>query len=69
MENPGKRKTGTRASDAKRQKIRKRAGEIAVNQGRRAHEPSGTDVTHAERELLGLQTLPDPDDPSAGRPY
>jgi len=63
------RKAPARASDDKRQKIRKRAGELAMNHGRPAHEPSATDVTHAERELLGLQTLPNPDDPSAEKPY
>ena len=69
VENPRGRKGRARASDDKRRKIRKRAGEVAMNQGRPAHEPSRADVTHAERELLGLQTLPNPDDPSAGKPY
>ncbi|HKQ36557.1 MAG TPA: hypothetical protein VJ063_00685 [Verrucomicrobiae bacterium] len=61
-------KRPVRASRGKLQKIQKRAGELALNRGRRAEEPSHNDVTHAERELLGLQTLPNPDDPTAGKP-
>src|SRR5881409_2162705 len=69
VENPRRKKAPARASDDKRQEIRKRAGELAMNQGKPAHEPSSNDITHAERELLGLQTLPNPDDPSVQRPY
>lgn len=61
------KRTG-RATRSKLQKIRKRAGELAMNRGRSADEPSHHDVAHAERELLGLQTLPNPDDPSARKP-
>ena len=61
------KRTG-RASRGKWQRIRRRAGELAMNRGRRADESSRSDVMHAERELLGLQTLPNPDDPSAKKP-
>jgi hypothetical protein len=39
-------------------KIRERAGEIAMNQGRPAAEPSEEDWQRAEREFLCLQTSP-----------
>jgi|KBSSwiStaDraftv2_1062776.scaffolds.fasta_scaffold10281171_1 hypothetical protein len=68
MDNPRRRKVPARASADKAHKIRKRAGELAMNRGQPAHEPSYEDVRRAERELLGLQTLPNPDDPSAKKP-
>ena len=56
-------KRGVRAGEDKRRKIRQRACELAMNRGRRLNEVSEEDVRRAERELLGLQTLPDPDNP------
>jgi hypothetical protein len=37
-------------------KIRERARELAMNQGRSAHEPNEEDWIQAEREFLCLQT-------------
>jgi len=68
MGNARTSKPPARATQDKWQRIRKRAGELAMNQGKPADEPSSSDVTHAERELLGLQTLPNPDDPLATKP-
>jgi len=39
-------------------KIRERAGEIAMNQGRPANAPTEEDWKRAEREFLCLQTSP-----------
>jgi hypothetical protein len=58
-----RRKMGVRANAEKRRKIRDRAGELALNRGKAANEISNEDVRRAERELLGLQTLPNPDEP------
>ena len=54
---------GARASQEKWLKIRNRAGELAVNRGKGANEASTEDVRRAQRELLGLQTMANPDDP------
>jgi hypothetical protein len=54
---------GVRASQDKWLKIRNRAGELAVNRGKGANEASNEDVRRAQRELLGLQTMANPDDP------
>ena len=43
-----------------RRRIEQRAAELAMIHGR---EPTPEDWAHASRELLGLQTLQDPDDP------
>lgn len=43
-------------------KIRERAGEIAMNQGRPANAPTDEDWKRAEREFLCLQTSPAWDD-------
>ena len=39
-----------------------------MNQGKAAAEPSEHHVRRAERELLGLQTMLNPDDPLANKP-
>jgi len=39
-----------------------------MNRGKGADEPSENDVRRAERELLGLQTLPNPENPLAKKP-
>jgi hypothetical protein len=39
------------------EKINRRAGEIAMNKGKRAEETGERDIRRASRELLGLQTL------------
>ena len=46
---------------------RARAGEIAMNKGKRPEEKGKKDTRRAKREILGLQTLPDPDKPSVKR--
>jgi hypothetical protein len=43
--------------------IRQRAGELALNHGKRPEDADAEEYRRAKRELLGLQTLPDPDDP------
>ena len=58
-----RRKLGARATQEKWRKIRQRAGELALNRGKSTKEPSNDDIRRAERELLGLQTLPNPDEP------
>ena len=63
-----KTRKAPRASRDKWQKIHKRAGELAMNRGKAADEPSDHDVRRAERELLGLQTLPNPEDPLTRKP-
>jgi hypothetical protein len=68
MDSARRKKVSARASADKARKIRKRAGELAMNRGQPPHEPSREDVRRAQRELLGLQTLPNPDDPSAKKP-
>jgi len=39
-----------------------------MNRGKHAEGASEHDVRHAERELLGLQTLPNPEDPLSRKP-
>jgi hypothetical protein len=63
-----RKKGRARASREKWRKIQKRAGELAMNQGKAAAEPSEHHVRRAERELLGLQTMLNPDDPLATKP-
>lgn len=57
-------KKGERASPEKWKKISRRAGEIALNKGKRRKQKGKSDTRRAKRELLGLQTLPDPDNPA-----
>jgi len=49
-----------KATRAKWKKIRQRAGELAMNQGKPAHQAGGKELQRAKRELLELQTLPLP---------
>ena len=50
-----------RASPEKWKKIQRRAGELALNEGKSPGEAKERHLRRAKRELLGLQTLPDPD--------
>jgi hypothetical protein len=56
---------GERASPRKWKRIRKRAGELAVLERKQHGEVKKKHLRRAKRELLGLQTMPDPDDPVA----
>jgi len=60
-------KQGEKASSEKRKQINRRASELAMTQGKRRGEVEEHHVRRAKRELLGLQTLPDPDNPLARR--
>ena len=60
----GSSKKGERASPEKWKKVSLRAGEIAMNKGKRREEKGESDTRRAKRELLGLQTLPNPDNPA-----
>jgi hypothetical protein len=60
----GRSKKGERASSEKWKKVSLRAGEIAMNKGKRREEKGESDTRRAKRELLGLQTLPNPDHPA-----
>jgi len=55
--------TGERASPEKWEKVRRRAGELALNEGKPAGAAQEKHLRRAKRELLGLQTLTDPDNP------
>ncbi len=44
-----------KASPAQWKKIRKRAGELAMNRGKRPHEAGEEEMQRAKRELLELQ--------------
>jgi len=57
-----------RASPNKWNKVSSRAAEIAVNEGKHTTQIDETHERRAKRELLGLQTLPDPDMPLATKP-
>jgi hypothetical protein len=46
---------GERATPAKWKQIRERAGELAMNHGKRAHEAGKQETQRAKRELLNLQ--------------
>lgn len=46
---------GERATPAKWKQIRERAGELAMNQGKRAHEAGKRETQRAKRELLDLR--------------
>ena len=54
---------GEKATTRKWEMIKQRAGELALNHGKRAEDADATEYRRAKRELLGLQTLPEPDDP------
>ena len=60
-------KQGERASPEKWKKINRRAGELAMIEGKPLGGVKKRHVRRAKRELLGLQTLPDPDDPLVRR--
>ena len=44
-----------KASPAKWKKIRERAGELAMNHGKRANEPDEEEMQRAKRELLDMK--------------
>jgi hypothetical protein len=46
---------GGKASPAKWKKIHERAGELAMNHGKRADEPDKEEMQRAKRELLDLK--------------
>ena len=54
---------GERATPRKWEMIKQRAGELALNHGKHPEDADEREYTRAKRELLGLQTLPEPDDP------
>ena len=56
-------KKGERASPEKWKEIQRRAGELAMNEGKSPEKAKGEHLRNAKRELLGLQTLPDPENP------
>ena len=47
--------SGEKATPAKLKQIRERAGELAMNHGKRAHEADKQETQRAKRELLNLQ--------------
>jgi len=59
-------KTSEKASPEKWKKIRRRAGEMATNEGKRPEDANEENMRHAKRELMGLQTLSDPENPDSG---
>jgi hypothetical protein len=59
---PASASPGERASPEKWRKVQIRADELALNEGK-PHETKNKHFRRAKRELLGLQTLPDPDKP------
>jgi hypothetical protein len=61
---PSKKKE--KASPETWKKIRRRAGELAGNEGKRPQDANEEHLRHAKRELLGLQTLSDPENPDSG---
>jgi hypothetical protein len=61
----GRSTKGEKASPEKWRRVSRRAGEVAMNEGKRPEEIQERHVRRAKRELLGLQTLPDPDNPLA----
>ena len=46
---------GEKATPDKSRQIRERAGELAMNQGKQAHEAGEKEVQRAKRELLDLE--------------
>jgi hypothetical protein len=52
-----------RASPQKWKRIQKRAGELAVLDRKQPGEVMEKHLRRAKRELLGVQTMPDPDNP------
>jgi hypothetical protein len=54
---------GERASPEKWKRIRTRAGELAVLERKQPGEVKGKHLRRAKQELLGLQTMLDPDNP------
>ena len=59
-------KNSEKANPETWKKIRRRAGEMATNEGKRAEDASEEHMRHAKRELMGLQTLSDPENPGSG---
>ena len=57
------KKTAERATPRKWRKIEQRAREIALNHGKPAASIGTKEIQQAKRELLGLQTLKNPDKP------
>jgi len=55
VKNLKKKEAEQMPSPAKLAKIRERAGELAMNQGKRAHQPDEKEMRRAKRELLDLQ--------------
>jgi hypothetical protein len=49
------RQRGERASPAKWKRIQERAGELAMNRGKGAHEADKKEMQRAKRELLDMQ--------------
>ncbi len=56
-------KSRERASPGRWKKISQRAGELAMNEGKNPKGPKEKHLRRAKRELLGLQTLRDPEKP------
>ena len=56
-------KAGERASTEKWKKVHLRAGELAMNEGTQPRDAKEEHLRRAKRELLGLQTLTDPEKP------
>jgi hypothetical protein len=54
---------GERASPEKWKNVHRRAGELALNEGDKPKEVKEKHLRRAKRELLGLQTLRNPDKP------
>ena len=54
-----------KASPEKWKEIQERAGELAVNEGKAPGEAKEEHLRRAKRELLGLQTLSDPENPAS----
>jgi hypothetical protein len=56
-----KEKSTNKPGRSKSKKIRERAGELAMNHGKRAQDADETEVQRAKRELLDMQiTSPRP---------
>src|SRR5262245_28641537 len=65
----GSSKKCERASSEKWKQVGLRAGEIAMNKGKRPEAKGKNDTRRAKRELLGLQTLPNPDNPAVTKAF
>jgi len=55
LKEKGGNQQGENASPAKWKKIRERAGELAMNQGKPADEPDKEEMQRAKRELLDMK--------------